>query len=103
MLDILKDIMKILLIFIGGLFLLYLLTSFIELFPKDIQKIVFLAGLNNDRKILKLGYISIPTSRGYGRFGRSGGSRYIGFLYVLCLVAIAVITVASGTYLICGN
>ncbi|WP_291550347.1 hypothetical protein [Clostridium sp. HMP27] len=42
MLDILKDIMKILLIFIGGLFLLYLLTSFIELFPKDIQKIVFL-------------------------------------------------------------
>lgn len=42
MLDILKDIMKILLIFICGLFLLYLLTSFIELFPKDIQKIVFL-------------------------------------------------------------
>lgn len=42
MLDILKDIAKILLMIIGGLFLLYLLTSFIELFPKDIQKIVFL-------------------------------------------------------------
>ncbi|MPM81917.1 hypothetical protein SDC9_128974 [bioreactor metagenome] len=63
---------------------------------------VFLVGLINDRKIVKLGYISIPTIRGYGRFGH-GGSQYIGFLYVLCLVAIAVITVASGAYLIYGG
>lgn len=45
----------------------------------------------------------MPTSRGYGRFGHSGGSQCIGFLYVLCLVAIAVITVASGAYLIYGD
>ncbi|MBE6066252.1 MAG: hypothetical protein E7211_00930 [Clostridium lundense] len=64
---------------------------------------VFLVGLNNDRKILKLGYISIPTSRGYGRFRYGGRSQCMGFLYILCLVAIAVITMASGTYLIYGN
>lgn len=64
---------------------------------------VFLVGLVNDRKIVKLGYISIPTSRGYGRFGHSSGNQCIGFLYVLCLVAIAVITLASGAYLIYGG
>lgn len=63
----------------------------------------FLVGLINDRKIVKLGYTSIPTSRGYGRFGHGGSSQYIGFLYVLCLVAIAVITLASGAYLIYGG
>ncbi|WP_291550345.1 hypothetical protein [Clostridium sp. HMP27] len=64
---------------------------------------VFLLGLNNDRKILKLGYIDIPTSRGYGRFGNSDGRQCIGFIYVLCLVAIAAITVTSGAYLIYGD
>lgn len=42
MLNILKDIMKIFLMIIGGLFLYYVLISFSELFPKDIQKIVLL-------------------------------------------------------------
>lgn len=79
----------------------YLFWFLILIFAYNI--FVFLVGLINDRKIVKLGYISIPTSRGYGHFGHSSGNQYIGFLYVLCLVAIAVITVASGAYLIYGG
>lgn len=79
----------------------YLFEFLILIFAYNI--FVFLVGLINDRKIVKLGYISIPTSRGYGRFGYGSSSQYIGFLYVLCLVAIAVITLASGAYLIYGG
>jgi hypothetical protein len=66
--------------------------------------LVFFVGLiNNKRRELKLGYMSISKSPGYGRFRYDVRSQGIGFIYVLCLVAIAIITIASGAYLFYGD
>jgi hypothetical protein len=79
----------------------YLFKSLILILVYNI--LVFLVGLINKRRELKLGYMSISRSLGYGRFRYDVRSQGIGFIYVLCLVTIAMITVASGAYLIYGD
>jgi hypothetical protein len=79
----------------------YLFKSLILILVYNI--LVFLVGLINKRRELKLGYMSISKSLGYGRFRYDVRSQGIGFIYVLCLVTIAMITVASGAYLIYGD
>ena len=79
----------------------YLFKSLILILVYNI--FVFLVGLIKKKKQLTYGYINITENRGYGRYRYDDTSQCIGIIYVLCLIAIVVITVASGTYLIYGE
>lgn len=42
MIDIIKDILKIILLIISGLFIFYLLSAFIDIFPRKYSKLVMI-------------------------------------------------------------